>query len=43
MNYNLLNEAMNLKKSVTPVPGMMGTLFVGSDRYKSCMPCNTYA
>lgn len=34
MNYNLLNEAMNLKKSVTPIPGMMGTLFVGSDRYK---------
>lgn len=33
MHYNLINEAMSCKCSTTPVAGMMGTMFVGSDRY----------
>jgi len=34
MHYNLINEAMNARKSVkTPKVGMCGTMFCGSDRY----------
>lgn len=34
IHYNMLNECMNAKKSVTnPVIGMVATMFVGSDRY----------
>ena len=37
IHYNQLNEAMNCRMSITPenvVPGMMATMYVGSDRYK---------
>lgn len=34
MHYNLINEVMSCKCSTTPTVGMMGTQFVGSDRYK---------
>lgn len=34
MHYNMVNEAMNLKKSITDIKvGMCGTMFCGTDRW----------